>query len=256
MHSKRYLLQSLNVLNLVMTAAAIGFFIHFLNPLLSTPISVKVSAPNEISQGMPVRMDETMKPSTANYPLIGEQNLFHPDRIIPEVKKTPAPVTLPRPELVLHGTMMTGELKIAYLEDKKAAPKTPGRSSPYMVVKEGDHVSGYILKKITETMIVLANGGEQITLYLDEIKDRKSEITGPTRATSSAAPAPPQAASRPATPQPAPRPSTAQTVPSAPPSPPRQSASQPFPATAPSGFSGSPRPSGPAPPSPIRRGTP
>jgi hypothetical protein len=262
MNSKRYLLQSITVLNLLMTATAIGFFIYFLNPLLRTPISVKVPAPNAISQGMPVREDE-MKLSIADYALIGEQNLFHPDRIISEVKKTPTPITLPRPELILHGTMLTSELKIAYLEDKKAAPKTPGRSAQYIVVKEGDNVSGYILKQITENMIVLANGEEQMTLYLDERKDRKGEITGPTKAPAPASTAPPQAAPRPSTPPPPQRPSMVQSVPSSPPSPPRGSASQPVSPTAPSGFSGPPniqyvppRPSTPAPSSPIRSGSP
>jgi hypothetical protein len=267
MNAKRYLLKSLNVLNLSMTATAIGFFITFLNPLLGTPISVKVPAPNDILPGMQARMDETTKLPIADYTLIGEKNLFHPDRVIPEEKKTSAPITLSRPELILHGTMMTSELKIAYLEDKKAAPKTPGRSAQYIVVKEGDNVSGYILKQITESMVFLANGEEQMTLYLDERKDRKGEITGPTKAPvpaqSPAATATPQAAPRPAAPPPAQRPSTAQPPPSAPPSPPRGLASQPILPTGPSGVSGPPnvqyappRPSMPAPSSPVRRGPP
>jgi hypothetical protein len=264
MSSRRYLMQSINVLNLLMTATAIGFFVYFLNPLLRTPISVKVPVPNEMSLGMPARAEE-MKLSITDYALIGEKNLFHPDRIVPEEKKIPNPMTLPRPELIFHGTMMTSELKIAYVEDKKAAPKTTGRSSPYMVVKEGESISGYILKQITENMIVLANGEEQMTLYLDEIKDRKGEITGPSRAPAPApaATAPPQAAPRPTTPPPAARPSVVQSAPSAPSSPPRVSASQPVPPTAPSGFSGPPnvqyappRPSTPAPSSPIRSGPP
>jgi hypothetical protein len=261
MNSKRYLLQSLNVLNLLMTAVAIGFFIYFLNPLLGAPISVKVPAPNESSPGVPVRIDETTKLSIADYSPIREKNLFHPDRVIPEEKKTSAPITPSKPELILHGTMMTSELKIAYLEDKKAAPKTPGRSAKYIVVKEGDNVSGYTLKQITENMIVLANGEEQMTLYLDELKDRKGEITGPTRAPVQATPAPTQIAPGPATPPPAQRPSVLQPPLSAPPSPPRGSAFQPIIPTGPSGVSGPPnaqyipsRPSIPAPSSPVRRG--
>jgi hypothetical protein len=260
MNSKRYLLESLNVLNLLMTSIAIGFFAYFLNPLLGAPVSVKVPVPNDISPGMPVRMDESTKPSIRDYAAIGEKNLFHPDRIIPEVKKTSPPIAQSRPELILHGTMLTNELKIAYLEDKKAAPKTPGRSAQYIVVKEGDNVSGYALKQITYNMIVLANGEEQMTLYLDELKDRKGEITGPTKA-----PVPVQAQSpaATATPQAASRPSTVQPVPSALPSPSRELASQPVSTAAPSGFSGPPnvqyappRPSTPAPSSPAGKGPP
>lgn len=263
MNPKRYLLKSLNILNLLMTATAIGFFIYFLNPLLQTSVSVKVPAPGDISQGMPVRTDETRKPPIMDYTPIEAKNLFHPDRIIPEEKKSSTPIKLTRPELILHGTMMTNELKIAYLEDKKAVQKTPGRNAPYLVVKEGDTVSGYTLKQIAENMIVLANGEEQMTLYLDELKDRKGEITGPTRAPApvqaTAATVSPQAAPRPSAPQPAQRP-PAQPVPSSPPLPPSGSASRPVPPMAPSGFSGPsnapyppPRPSSPTPSSPIRR---
>lgn len=244
MTSKRYLLRSINVLNLLMTAIAIGLFIAFLNPLLGTPAPVKVPASNEIQPGIARGVDRTMKPSMTDYALIGEQNLFHPDRTISEAKKSPAPVKLSRPELILHGTMLTGELKMAYLEDKKARPKIPGRGAAHMVIKEGDTVGGYILKQITENMIVLANGEEQMTLYLDELKDRKGEITGPTQAP--AAKASPQAVPRTPTPQPAQRPSMVQSVPSAP-----------------SGFSGPPniqyalpRPAGPAPSVPIGRRLP
>jgi hypothetical protein len=233
MNSRRYWLQSINVLNLLVTVATIGFFIYFLNPLLGTPMSVKVPPPKETSLEMPANTGETIKLPITDYSLIGEQNLFHPDRIIPEEKKTP--VSLPKPELVLHGTMMTSELKIAYIEDKKAAPKTPGRSEPYIVVKEGDNISGYTVKQINENIIVLVNGEEQMTLYLDELKDRKGEITGPTKAPSPATTAPPQAAPRPPMPQPAQRPSVVQPAPSAPTSPPRGPASQPASPMAPPG---------------------
>jgi hypothetical protein len=265
MNPKRYLLNSLNVLNLLLTAAAIGFFIYFLNPLLGTPIPVNVPAPSEMLPGMTARTDAPTKLATTDYAPIGEKNLFHPDRMIPEEKKTPSPATTTRPELVLHGTMMTSEIKIAYLEDKKAVQKIPGRSAPYLVVKEGDAVSGYTLKQITENMIVLASGEEQMTLYLDELKVRKGEITGPTRASapSQVATAPPQTATRPAAPLPPTRPSTMQPVPSAPPIQPRGMVSQPSPQAAPRGMWGSsdlrsipPRPSTSLPSPPIRSGAP
>lgn len=228
MNIRRYLLRSINVLNLLVLTASIGFFIYFLNPLLETPMSVKIPPSKEMSPGMTMMTSETKKPPIADYALIGEQNLFHPDRIIPEGKEgKKAPASVPRPELVLHGTMITSGLKIAYMEDKKAAPKTTGRGVPYIVAKEGDNVSGYTIKQITEDMIVLANGEEQMTLYLDELKVRKGEITGPAKAPSPATAAPPQGAPRPTMPQQVQRPTAMQPGPSAFPSPPGGSASQP-----------------------------
>ncbi|MEW6332828.1 MAG: hypothetical protein AB1558_01000 [Thermodesulfobacteriota bacterium] len=235
MHSRRDVLRNFNVLNLLLAAAVIGFFIHFLGPLLETPTSAEVPKPREIALELPSTADEPAKPPIADYALIGEQNLFHPDRAVPEGKKPPVSPQ-PRPELVLHGTMITGELKIAYLADKKAAQKTPGRSAPHIVVKEGDPVSGYVLRQITETMVVLANGEEQMTLYLDELKDRKGEITGPTRAPSQPATAPTQAMPRPSMPpQQVQRPPAMQPAPPASPSTSRRPPSQPASTMTPAG---------------------
>lgn len=264
MNPIRYLLKSITVLNLLMTAVAIGFFIQFLNPLLGTPVAVKVPAEGNRSLEAPERTDERTKPATVDYTPIEAKNLFHPDRTIPAEKKSSVPVAVPRPELVLHGTLMTSEIKIAYLEDKKAVQKPPGRSAPYFVVKEGDAISGYTLKHITNNMVVLASGEEQMTLYLDEIKDRKGEITGPTRPGSPTPQPPaatglPQVPPRPAAPGFPARPSAIQP---SPPSPqPKGSFSQPSPPATrgqwgPSDLrSAPPRPSIP-PPSPARSGAP
>ena len=193
-------MRHINILNLFILGAAIGFYLYFLNPLLTTPLSVELPSPKEISLEMQVSADKTTKSSISDYTLIGEQNLFHPDRVMPAEKlakaEKKAAISVPRPELVLHGTMIVNGLKIAYVEDKKATPTTPGRGARQLVVKEGDNISGFILKQITENMIVLANGEEQMTLYLDELKDRKGEITGSTKALSPATTVQPYVAPR------------------------------------------------------------
>ena len=176
MKYRQYLISSLNVLNLSLLVAAGVFFFYFLTPLLSAPLSVKVPSPKEISQEMPVSASETAKLSVADYAVIGEQNLFHPNRAIPSEKK--ADQLVARPELVLYGTMITNGMKIAFVQDKKAAPTTPGRGARQIAVKEGESVSGYTLKEITEKMIFLVNGEDQMTLYLDELKVRTGEVTG------------------------------------------------------------------------------
>jgi hypothetical protein len=176
MKYRQYLISSLNVLNLSLLVAAGVFFFYFLNPLLSAPLPVNVPSPKEISPGAPVSAEDATKLSPTDYAVIGEQNLFHPNRVIPLEKK--ADLIVPRPEIVLYGVLITNGLKIAFVQDKKAAPTTPGRGARQIAVKEGDLVSGYTLKKITEKMILLANGEDQMTLYLDELKDRKGEITG------------------------------------------------------------------------------
>jgi len=231
MNSRGNMMRHINILNLFIVIAVIGFYLYFLNPLLTTPLSVELPSPKEISLAMQFSADKTTKSSISDYTLIGEQNLFHPDRIMPAEKaekvEKKAAISGSRPELVLHGTMIVNGLKIAYVEDKKATPTTPGRGARQLVVKEGDNISGFILKQITENMIVLANGEEQMTLYLDELKDRKGEITGSTKALSPATTVQPYVAPRQPVSQPAQRTPMMQSVPPATSSPPSGSVSQP-----------------------------
>jgi hypothetical protein len=224
-------MRHINILNLFILSAAIGFYLYFLYPFLTTPLSVELPYSKEISSEMQSGTDKTTKPSISDYTLIGKQNLFHPDRVMPAEKvekaEKKAVISVPRPELVLHGTMMVNGLKIAYVEDKKATPTTSGQGARQLVVKEGDNISGFIIKQITENKIVLANGEEQMTLYLDELKDRKGEITGSTKALSPVTTVQPYVAPRQPVSQPVQRTPMIQSVPPATSSPLSGSVSQP-----------------------------
>jgi hypothetical protein len=231
MYSGGNLTRHINILNLFILIALIGFCMYFLYPILTMPLSLDLPSPKEVSSEMQVSADKTTKSPISDYTLIVERNLFHPDRVmlaekVGKVEKKAA-ISVPRPELVLHGTMMINGLKIAYVEDKKATPTTPGRGVRQLVVKEGDNIGGFILKQISENMIIFANGEEQMTLYLDELKDRKGEITGSTKALSPAMTVQPYVAPRQSVSQPAQRTPTMQSVPSAVSSPPSGSVSQP-----------------------------
>jgi hypothetical protein len=87
---------------------------------------------------------ETLSPN--DYAVIGYQNLFHPDRKIPPEKKELPP--LPMPEFVLFGTLLTPDLSVAYLEDKKAPVSTPGRGPRQTALKKGETLSGFTLREI------------------------------------------------------------------------------------------------------------
>lgn len=180
----QYLIDNLNVLNLFLFAAAGVFFFYFLFPLLNAPFSVNVPLPKETHAGAAVSAPEKEKQPPADYAVIEAQNLFHPNRVIPPEKT--AALQVPRPELILHGTIITGGLKIAFVHDKKAAPTSPGRGVRQIALKEGESISGYKLQQVTEKMIVLANGEDQMTLHLDELKERKGETTGTGRAPAAA----------------------------------------------------------------------
>ena len=173
----QYLIDNVNVLNLFLFAAAGAFFFYFLYPLLDAPLSVNVPPAREITAVTAVlAAAEQEKQPPAGYAVIEAQNLFHPTRVIPPEKT--AAQQVPRPELVLHGTMIAGGLKVAFVQDKKAAPTSPGRGVRQVALKEGESIGGYKLEQVTDKLIVLASGEDRMTLYLDELKERKGETTG------------------------------------------------------------------------------
>jgi hypothetical protein len=173
---RQYLIRSINVLNLILLAAGAVLFFYVLEPFLQASTAVKIPSAKVVATPVvSTKGGEGHQAMSADYAVIGDKNLFHPDRIIPPEKKTAAAVT--RPDIVLHGTMITDQLKLAYIEDKKAPSTSPGRGTRQIALKEGDLIGGYKLKQITDKMIVLINGEEQMNLYLDELKDRKTETT-------------------------------------------------------------------------------
>lgn len=130
-------------------------------------------------------LPKPQNPSPQAYVAIAEQNLFHPDRIIPPEKK--AENALPKPEFVLYGILMAPDGSLAYLEDKKAPITTPGRGQRQTVLKKGELLSGFSLKDILADRVVMARGEEILTVYLDDPgSPKKREVI-----TTSKTPAPP-----------------------------------------------------------------
>ena len=176
---RQYLIRNVNVLNLILLAVAAVVFIYVLDPILQESTAVAIPSVREESAPPPVSAKnvEGSQLTSADYAVIGDKNLFHPDRVIPPEKKVETAKEKAKPELVLHGTMITDQTKLAYLEDKKAPASSQGRGERQITLKEGDQIAGYKLTQVTDKMIVLTNGGEQVTLYLDELKERKTETT-------------------------------------------------------------------------------
>lgn len=130
-------------------------------------------------------------PSPVEYNIIPDENLFHPERKIPVVKKVEQP--LPKPELILYGTLITNETRVAYVEDKKAPVNTPGRGKRQIPLKIGDVVSGFIVKEINPDKIVMYRGDEKLIVTIYESKGHKHKETEST---------PQQPTAQTATPQP------------------------------------------------------
>lgn len=110
-------------------------------------------------------------PTPADFAVIGEMNLFHPERITPVEKKA----DMPRPELVLYSTMVSDAVQFAMIEDKKSPKTSPGRGNRQTVVKKGDVVSGFIVTGITTDSIVLTKGNEQMEVHISDEEKRKEQ---------------------------------------------------------------------------------
>ncbi|MDD5245349.1 MAG: hypothetical protein PHU49_15180 [Syntrophorhabdaceae bacterium] len=223
MRSFQRFYKDVNLLNIILFVAILVLVVFDVVPLFDMRVKftlpaakVKTAAKQEI----PVASN-AQTPSPSDYTLIGEDNLFHPERRTPKEEKL-----LPKPELVLYGTIVAEGASVAYIEDKKSPKTTPGRGKRQTAVKKGDVISGFVLREIEADRIVLTRGEETISVYLtDTGKQRGSETTlSPSKATgpdtgfypepATALPgsSPSKPAAAPAAAAPAPAPSTAPVI--------------------------------------------
>ena len=229
----RNLIQNANLLNVLLAgiilAFAAGIIISAIRMrhLYAVP-KIKEKAPAPAVQ--PVDVPQKMP---SDYAVIGDMNVFHPDRTTPVEKKA----EVPRPEIILFGTLVDTE-RLAFIEDKKNPVTTPGRGNRQRVVRKGEVVSGYTVTDIMNDRISLARGDDRITVMISEPKSRGSEPSQP-----GTPPAPPRPGTTPAKP---PQPSQAPARPGSPPAvsrPPQSSGSLPV------GETQRPRPTQPSAPS-------
>jgi hypothetical protein len=175
MRSFQRFYKDVNLLNIILFVAILVLVVFDVVPLFDMRVKftlpaakVKTAAKQEI----PVASN-AQAPSPSDYTLIGEDNLFHPERRTPKEEKL-----LPKPELVLYGTIVAEGASVAYIEDKKSPKTTPGRGKRQTAVKKGDVISGFVLREIEADRIVLTRGEETISVYLtDKGKQRGSETT-------------------------------------------------------------------------------
>jgi type II secretory pathway component PulC len=137
-------------------------------PLINTNINFRLPSHKEaVEVKKPEKHAEDSLPSLSDYIIVGEENLFHPERKIPTEKKAEEK-PVPKPEFVLYGTLIANNTSLAYLEDLKAPKTTPGRGNRQIVLKEGDALSGYTLKEVDPDKVVMVRGEEKMTVYVIE----------------------------------------------------------------------------------------
>ncbi len=174
------LLKNINLLNCILITVSLIFLYGFLFPRLDTDVTFVVPPiPKKQADKNPFESLKTQTLSPQEYRVIADQNLFHPDRIILPEKKPES--VLPKPEFILFGTLITPDLRMAYLEDKKAPVTTPGRGQRQTALKIGESLSGFMLKEVMTDKVIMTRGEEAIQVLLQEPGSSKARetISGP-----------------------------------------------------------------------------
>jgi hypothetical protein len=109
--------------------------------------------------------------------IIGEMNLFHPERRIIFEKKAEEVV---RPDLVLYGTMVQDSVQYAFVEDRKNPQNSPGRGARQTVVKKGDNISGFVISEIGMDRVVLVRGDDRMVVLLSDVAKKRNVSGTPT----------------------------------------------------------------------------
>jgi hypothetical protein len=174
-----YLLRSINLLNILLVAAAVAAAHYIVSP----NIDKEMNFPPPVAKAAPA-VDQKQKAGSEpavppiDFMVIAEQNLFHPERKIPAENPQAQPPP-PKPELVLYGTLINDNTRLAYVDDLKAPVTTPGRGKRLRVLRIGDLVGDFTLKEIHPDRIVLARGNEVMTVDLAELKGKRQNPAPP-----------------------------------------------------------------------------
>ncbi len=211
----RYVLRSLNVLNGLLLAAIAAFVYFAVIPVLNPAARMSLPPVKEPSVPSVTKAEPHRTLAPGEYALVSDQTLFHPERKIPPEK--PADKAVPKPDLFLHGTLITGEGSFAFVEDRKAPPQGGGRDKRQVTLRKGATLGGYLLSEVEADRIVLVKGDERVVVMLND-REKRRTAERPAAPAASGSPAPPAAASLPKT-NASPAPGSGQIVPRPPQSP-------------------------------------
>lgn len=174
----RYVYKNINLLNLLLLTFLIVLVLLIVLPLFHLDARYVVpSAPKTAIPEEEVSVGKDQPAPLHDYVVIGENNLFHPQRMIPPEKKDLK--AQPKPEIVLYGTVVGDDITIAYVEDKKSPKTSPGRGKRQSVIKKGDIMAGFSVTEIKTDRIVLTRGEETMVVPLMETGKQRGDESKP-----------------------------------------------------------------------------
>jgi hypothetical protein len=168
MRTVRYILRNINTINIILAV----MLVLLISTMGSSVEDIRITPPEVVKK--PADQEtvevsvpkENQNPFPTDYSVIAEQNLFHPDRKIPVEAVAEAP--LPTPDFVLYGTLLTEDMKVAYMEDKKSPQNTPGRPNRQSVLHQGESLSGFVVKEIDKDKVTMVRGDETVVVNLED----------------------------------------------------------------------------------------
>jgi hypothetical protein len=163
----RKIIRNINLLNILLMSVIIMSISYSLLPLLDIKLKYTLPAAKKIVEQKEEKAAQTQTPSIAEYTMIAEENLFHPERKIP-AEENAEEKALPQPDFVLYGTLITDDISLAYLEDLKAPQSSPGRGKRQTALRKGDAMSGYTLKDVEAEKIVMVRGEDRMIITLND----------------------------------------------------------------------------------------
>ncbi|MCX8030890.1 MAG: hypothetical protein N3A59_04825 [Thermodesulfovibrionales bacterium] len=170
----RYIVRSLTVLNIILLITVSALVYLYILPLLSIDIQLALKPIKAAEKNEEITQHSVQTLMLADYLIIADQNIFHPERKIPEKKEEKQ---LPKPEFILYGTLITDDQSIAYLEDLKAPHTTAGRGKRQKTLQKGGSLSGFILSEVYHDKIVMTRGDERLEVSINENTHKKSRTT-------------------------------------------------------------------------------
>lgn len=173
----QYILRNINILNILLLTVAFIWAYYGILPLFTTEIQYAAPDVRKVERNrQPDPLIEQEPSFFSEYGIIAEKNAFHPNRVIPPLEAEKKDnQSLPRPDIILYGTIISDSASFAHLEDRKSPISTPGRGKKLRVMKKGESISGFAIKEIFSDRIVLVRGNDNMTVYLDSPRKERQK---------------------------------------------------------------------------------
>ena len=161
----KFLFGNVSILNIILLTITVFFMFYVLLPrytmhIFSPPPLVKKNLVPEKPE------DRARTLSLSDFSIIGDKNLFHPDREIPVEKKADESAPpMPQPEYILHGTLVS-DSKHSVFGRCKGAKDHIWQGKRQIALHKGDTLSGFTLKEIYPDRVVMVRGKETITVSI------------------------------------------------------------------------------------------